>query len=368
MAEETPINRSSWWPGAAFAALIFILALSVRGYRISDIQPHHDESPAFGFSRGDPLEWTGSPAEFLSALFDNAEMITEGDSPPMICVVGELFRYFFGENLTAARWFHALIQSAGVALTAWLAWRIFRPVWAPIFAVGVLAVFSIPSIVFGQFGEVYAIHFTAGVIQYLFYWTVLRTRYRWRDYLVFAVISYFCGLFGYLQVLIPAGLLLSSVCERGGLGRGSRILRGGVAFLLYGVLNAMPFFYFVVRTTFSGVFRHYYSAYYPPPGGEALAGWVTYLLTRSYDLFNYHLSLVFDPRFYQPLEWNWFSLPFILAAAGAIILYFSGRHGRSRGIISALICLLIVFLAANLLRLVPYGGLRNTLFIAPAIW
>lgn len=373
MAEETAITRNCWWPGAAFAALVFILALSVRGYRISEIQPHHDESPAFGFSRGEPLEWAGSPAGFLSALFQNAAMITEGDSPPMICVVGELFRFCFGENLAAARWFHALIQSAGVALTAWLAWRIFRPVWAPIFAVGVLAIFSIPSIVFGQFGEVYAIYFTAGVIQYLFYWTVLRVRYRWRDYLVFAGIAYCCALFGYLQVLITAGLLLASVCERGGISRGGRLLRASLSFLFYGVLNAMPFFYFITRTTFAGVFRHYYSAYYPPLGllaseGESLVGWGVYFLTRTYDLFNYHLSLVFDPRFYQPLEWNWFSLPFLLAAAGAAILYFPGRRGRSRGIISALICLLIVFLAANLLRLVPYGGLRNTLFIAPAIW
>lgn len=266
MTEETAITRSRWRAGAAFAALVFILALSVRGYRISEIQPHHDESPAFGFSRGEPLEWTGSPTGFVSALFRNAAIITEGDSPPMICVVAELFRFCFGENLTAARWFHALIQSGGVALIAWLAWRIFRPGWVPIFATGMVAIFSIPSIVFGQFGEVYAIYFTVGVIQYLFYWIVLRSRYRWCDYLVFAGIAYCCALFGYLQVLITAGLLLASVCERAGLGRGSRLLRAGLAFLFYGILNAMPFFYFVVRTTFSGVVRHYYSAYYPPRG------------------------------------------------------------------------------------------------------
>ncbi len=135
----------------------------------------------------------------------------------------------------------------------------------------------------------------------------------------------------------------------------------------------MPFYYFVVRTTFEGVYRHYYSAYYPVKcfqlgGVRAITGWLGYLLTRTYDLFNYHVSLVFDKRLYQPLEWNWISLPFILAATGAVILYFLSERDRPRGILAALLGILSAYILGNVLRLVPYGGLRNTLFIAPVIW
>ena len=367
------IKQNQWLRRIIFAVLVFLVALLVRGYRIAEIQPHHDESPAFGFARGEPLEWTGSPGDFLTTLFNNAAIITEGDSPPMICVIAELFRFFFGENLTAARWFHAIIQSIGVALVAWLAWRIFWPVWGAIISVTALAIFSLVSITFGQFGEVYAIYFTAGVIQYLVYLTVLRGRYTWCRYLVFVIVAYICALIGYLQTLIAAGLLLASVLEGGPDRRLSRSIRAACSFILYGILSIMPFFYFVIRTTLQGVYRHYYSAYYPIScfkltGIQAITGWFNYLLTRTYDLFNYHISLVFDKSLYLPLEWNWISLPFILAAIGAIVLYFVRKREQSHGILAVLAGILAVYILGNILLLVPYGGLRNTLFIAPVIW
>lgn len=370
---EKSTTRNNWLRGIIFAALVFIVALMVRSYHLPDIQPHHDESPAFGFTRGEPLEWTGSPGDFLTTIFNNAAIITEGDSPPMICVIAELFRYIFGENLTAARWFHALIQSIGVALVAWLAWRIFWPSWGAILAVAALAIFSVVSIIFGQFGEVYAIYFTASVIQYLIYWVVLRGRYTWCRYLVFVIVAYICALVGYLQVLVTVGLLLASVLENGPDRRIPRFFRAACAFILYVILNIMPFFYFVIRTTLQGVYRHYYSDYYPIKcfkltGVQAITGWFNYLITRTYDLFNYHISLVFDKSLYQPLEWNWISLPFILTVIGAVILYFMREGKRPRGIIPVLFSILCVYILGNIFFLVPYGGVRNTLFFAPIIW
>ena len=371
--EKRSAIRNQWLQGIIFAVLVFLVALMVRGYRIEEIQPHHDESPAFGFARGEPLESAGSPGDFLAILFNNAAIITEGDSPPMICVIAELFRYTFGENLTAARWFHAIIQSIGIALIGWLAWRIFRPVWGAILSVSALSVFSVVSVNFGQFGEVYAIYFTASVIQYLVYWLVLRGRYTWCRYLIFAVVAYICVLVGYLQALVTAGCLLASIIERGPPRRFPRIIRAAGSLLLYGILNIMPFFYFMIRTTLQGVYRHYYSAYYPVKcfkltGVQAIAGWFSYITTRAYDLLNYHTSLVFDKRFYQPLEWNWISFPFILAATGAIVLYFSSKRKNSHGILAVLAGVLTVYIMGNILLVVPYGGLRNTLFIAPVIW
>jgi hypothetical protein len=367
------MSRSTWLRGIAFVVLVFVVALLVRGYRIAEIQPHHDESPAFGFARGEPLEWTGSPGEFLTTLFNNAAIITEGDSPPMICVIAELFRYTFGENLTAARWFHAIIQAIGVALVGWLAWRLFQPVWGAILSVTALAVFSVVSVNFGQFGEVYAIYFTAGVIQYLVYWIVLRGRYTWCRYLIFVIVAYICALVGYLQALVAAGLLLASVLEGGPHRRLPRLIRAICSFILYGILNIMPFFYFAIRTTLQGVYRHYYSAYYPIKcfkltGMEAVTGWFNYLITRTYDLFNYHTSLVFNKNLYLPLEWNWISLPFVLAVIGAIGLYFSRKRKQSCGILAALFGILAAFVLGNILLFVPYGGVRNTLFVAPVIW
>lgn len=290
--------------GVVFFFTVLAIALTVRCYRLAEIQPHHDESPIFGFSRGVPLKWKGSLTGFLSDLCCNASILTEGDTTPVSCVIAELFRFEIGENLLAARLFHSLIQSFGVAGIAWLAWRIFRPKTTPAMAVAVLGIFSVPSIIFGQFGEMYAIYFTTGVIQYIVYWTVLRKDFRWFGYIVFAIVGYLCTVFEYLQIWITLGLLLASIIEGSELRRRIRLIRALGAGFLYAWLNIMPFFYLITRSTLEAGLRGYYLQYYPlvlrgvrGPSGVFKA--LYYIVSRTYDLFNYHVSLVFDTDLYR---------------------------------------------------------------------
>lgn len=367
------IKQNHWLHGIIFAAIVFLVALLIRGYRIGEIQPHHDESPAFGFSRGVNLEWTGELTPFLDLLFKKAAVISEGDSPPLIGITAELFRFIFGENLSAARWFHAILHSLGIAIVAWLAFRLFPSSVPAILSVSLLAIFSVSSIFYGQFGEVYSIYFLAGAIQYLVFWTVLRRNYSWSGYLAFTVTAYLCGLFQYTQLWLTLGLLLASLFTSTEVRRSIRLLRTIIAGLIYSLLNIISFFFLLTKVSLDAGHVGYYTRYYPaagPPSGifPGVETAIRYWFARTYDLFNYHLALVFDRNIYQPLHWSWLMFPFIIIGLGAIIIRLRQGRGPNRGIIAVLFGVLAVFSIANFHYLIPYGGLRNTLLLAPIIW
>ncbi len=362
--------------GLFLASAVFFLALAVRGYRLAEIQPHHDEFPIFGFNRGDRLEFPSPPDLFLHTLSRNALNISEGATPPVACALAELFRLVFGENLVAARWFHAVIQSLGIALIAWLAWRIYRPALSPALAVAGLGIFSLVSVTYGQFGEMYAIYFFVSVIQCLAYWLILRRGYTRYCYLVFAVIAFACSLFEYQQVWLTLGLLLSSVLESGGPRRWIKLGRALAAALVYGLFSLLPLLDLFGRAPVgTWTARIYFRSYYPDQAaGEGLvrivAGRACFYLARAYDLVNYHVSLVFDRQWYEPFRWNWFSLPFLLVAAAAVWVSLRRRAVRrsGSGVLPALGSLLAIAVAGNFVKLLPLGGHRNSLFFAPLIW
>ncbi len=355
--EVRNFSRRGFLPGLVLAAAVFIISLAVRGYRLAEIQPHHDEFPIFGFNRGERLEFSSPPDLFLHTLSRNAFNISEGDTPPVACALAELFRLACGENLAAARWFHAIIQSLGVALISWLAWRIYRPAWVPALAVAGLGTFSLVSVTYGQFGEMYAIYFFVSVIQCLAYWLILRRGYTRYRYLVFAVIAYACALFEYQQVWLTLGLLLSSVLEPGSPRRSARFRRALSAALVYALLNLLPLLDMLSRTTVGAwTARTYFRPYYPDPVAgrnlaEVLGSRAWFYLTRAYDLGNYHISLVFDRQWYEPLQWNWFSLPFLLFAAAAVWISLRRRTARESdsGVLPALGSLLALAVAGNYL-------------------
>lgn len=376
---STPINQlggraaGKKISGVIFAIIIGLLSLSIRLYSISEIQPHHDEAPSFGLGRDSPLEWEGSLNLFLSQLSQRAVVISEADTTPLDGVIAEIFRMLAGNNMVVARWFHAVLYSLGIGIISWLAWRIFSPRWVAAVSVGGLAGFSIISVIYGQFGEMYAIYFLAGTIQYVAYWRILRKDYSWLNYVIFAVIAYVCTLFEYLQVLVTAGFLLSSISEDAIVPRRTRLLRAFSMIVLYAILNIPALILFLTISDFSEGFRRYYSNYYPigaldidiPTSIIQFAG---YYIIRIYDLFNYHLALVFNNRFYQPLAWNWVFLPFILLSIAAGVSLRHRRVGTPTGVITVLVSMLVVCVFANALFLVPLGGIRDTLFLAPIIW
>lgn len=366
------------WATLLFVTLVFAVSLLLRIYRLTDIQPHHDEAPMFGYTSGQELHWNGSLEEFLNVLFKNAVLISEGDTPPPVCILAELFRFVFGENLAVARWFHAIVGSLTVALVAWLARKIFVPPAPAATAVAAVASFALVSIVFGQFGEMYALYLLASAVQYAAYWLLVRKGFSWRGYLEFAVVAFTCTLFEYLQILVTVGILLASVFEKSPVLRGRRLLRAVGSLGVYMLVNLIPLMCLYAGAGYGLKMGHrlYLDNNYPArwlteSDGCLVIRFFWYFLSRTYDLFNYHLALVFNPRWYCPLQWNWLFLPFILLAGGALFLRLrrreNFRHSPS-GVWTVLGSMLVVYMVGNALFLVPYGGVRNSLFIAPLIW
>jgi hypothetical protein len=160
--------------------------------------------------------------------------------------------------------------------------------------------------------------------------------------------------------------------------------------ILYAALSGVHLLLFLRLIPWSESFRWYMDAYYPLflRGGEG--GWTRlplYVAVRLYDLFNYHLSLVFDPRVYQPLRWNWVSVPFLIVliagigcricrnrqpdsgsrftVQGSWFTVHGSRFAASGGIPRLLLFTIAACLIANLFFLVPFGGIRQMFFLAP---
>jgi len=365
-----------FWLGAGILVAVTILSLTVRGYRLGDIQPHHDEYPMFGFTKGRVPVWNGSLDGFARTICDNAVLITESDSTTVGCLVAELFRWFFGDNLLAARWFHAILQSIGVGIVAWMSWRLFSPCWPAVAAVSILGIVSVPSIIYGQFGEMYAIYFLASCVQLTAYLHLLWRRKTWPAYLGYTVTAVICGYFEYLQVFVFAGLILFSVLDSGLVPRWRRLGRASSMLGIYGLLN-LPFVNLFFLTNKLNVgFRPYLWHYYPGRAFDAgtIGAWTYYYVVQVYDFLNYHFGLIYDSTIYRPLAWNWAFAPLLLLfLLGLGALFFPFRCTRewvrsARRMAVLFLVFLVVLILGNLLYLVPLGGVRNTICLAPVLW
>jgi hypothetical protein len=339
-----------------------------------------------GWHANPVLSWEGSLPAFLRDFWANARhYVTSGQTVLWSSLV-EALKLLTGPSVVAVRTVAALGGAFAASAVFVIARKIFaRP--AAAYAAAILAVFSVSGVVFGQFADVYASAVFASALQLSAYFLVARPRSDLKGWLLFSLAAFASGLFMYTQLWLTAGIFLGAAWDaRRSVRRLAALAAGGV---LFAALSAAHLRLALRIIPWSESYRWYMDSYYPLflRGGGGLVRLPAYLAVRLYDLFNYHLSLVFDPKVYQPLSWNWVSLPFLIVlAVGIGCRVWPNRqpstvnrqpksgsrftvHGSRLTEASAVPCLLLATLAAcliaNLFLLIPFGGVRQMFFLAP---
>ena len=111
-------------------------------------------------------------------------------------------------------------------------------------------------------------------------------------------------------------------------------------------------------------YRPYLDPYYHAPNLAA----VPFLLGRTYDLLTYHLNVAYNPALYWPLRINPVVLPLLLIAVAGWLYAVSGRAGaRSRHLALVAAGTAVLPALLSLRNAFPYGGVRQTMFLAPFI-
>jgi hypothetical protein len=172
------------------------------------------------------------------------------------------------------------------------------------------------------------------------------------------------GLFVHPSLALPiagsavlAGVRLILLLRAEGLKRCARVF----AYAGCASLPVLASIYINGKNPTAGL-RIYLLEYYPP---SALNG-VPFFLSRTYDMFSYMLNLFFDPRLYWPLSLNPVLLPLIALSLFGWIASLLGRNGQVARNLAIYGTLALGLQAAlSFSRYFPYGGVRQSLFLAP---
>ena len=81
----------------------------------------------------------------------------------------------------------------------------------------------------------------------------------------------------------------------------------------------------------------------------------------TYDFLTYHFNFAYTPKLYRPLGPNLLGIPFVVLVAGGL-LFFCFRHRRHIG---PVVLAVVITWGAMTVELMPYGGLRHSLTLAP---
>ncbi len=403
-ANPTPLGRS---PGFAAALLVGLLAAAIaflpRGYRLAEIQYQFDDWLG-AFHPAPVPDLSDGLSAVVWQIHRSSRYYMASTMTIAYNVICQAIKLFTGHDFTAMRWWFAAAFAVGVGLTGYIAARLWGPWSAPTWASILLGSFSITSIVFSQFANNFSFTpiLTAG--QLWIYLMMVRGKWRWPGFLLLAVAAYFAQLVMYTQFLVTAGILLAAALEIAF----SRSWKRYPAWLFCGIAYcALSFIHFYA--TFLMIprdepFREYMYRYYPVfllgkgAAGTAWDGsWWGYYLVRLYDFLNYHWSLVFNPRIYLPLKWNWVSVPFLLVLLTAVVCWIinlgkrSGKGNRlsvngdryqgrfppptdhrspitGTGVPLVIVATVLCHLLANRFLLITFGGTRQTVYLAALMW
>ncbi len=403
--EKSLSARTKAWPIIVISLSAFILALVLRFWHINDLQFQFDEWLG-GWHINPVLCWRGSLPLFVNDLWANVrDYVASGQTVAWSCMV-ELTQLITGPSVVSIRMLAALGGAFGAAVVALIGWRVFCRNLIATLSAAMVAVFSVAGIVFGQFADVYAAAIFASSLQLAVYLLWTRRKGTAGGWLVFSGCAFIAQLLMYTQLWITFGIFLTALWEaflkKSGRIRRLRILLP--AAVVYGIFSALHLSVILKVISWSESFRWYMAPYYPIFWKEAgrSAGVfriVGYFLGRLYDLFNYHLALVFNPGIYRPLQWNWVSVPFLIVLLIGVIRRICSRKGRkgsyqlsviscqsrapdhglsktlsvAEGLIAEhadeiprlVVTTLIACLLANSFFLIPFGGVRQMFFLLP---
>jgi hypothetical protein len=109
-------------------------------------------------------------------------------------------------------------------------------------------------------------------------------------------------------------------------------------------------------------YRWYLSPYYH----RLDFGAISFLLTRAYDVFTYHLNLFYNGILYWPRHLNPVLLPLVGLCIFGWIYAALGKFGQAAKYLSLLAtgCMVLTAVLA-LLKKYPFGGVRQTIFMTP---
>jgi hypothetical protein len=112
-------------------------------------------------------------------------------------------------------------------------------------------------------------------------------------------------------------------------------------------------------------YRSYLASYYHPLDADA----IIFLFARAYDLFTYNLTLFYNDALYWPRQLNPAVLPLVVVCILGWVFSGIGKVNRSAKHLSvlALSCLLVTA-CLSLIQKYPFGGVRQTLFMAPFLF
>ena len=109
-------------------------------------------------------------------------------------------------------------------------------------------------------------------------------------------------------------------------------------------------------------FRGYIAQYYHDISFRSIPKF----LLHAYDLGTYHLNLFYNPKLYWPERLNIALLPLILLCVAGWWLSVTGRYGLLAKHLAWLSGATITVIAAlSFVKLFPFGGVRQTLFLSP---
>ncbi len=407
-------NFLTGFSGCLVVALLAAgLAFSPRVYRLGEIQYQFDDWLG-AFHPGPPVSLGDGPSAIIWQIHKTSQYYMASTMTITYNVICQAIKLFTGHDFTAMRWWFAAAFALGVGLTGFIAARLYGPWSAPTWATVLLGSFSITSIVFSQFANNFSFTpiLTAGQLG-IYLWFV-RGKWRWPGFLLLGVVAYFAQLVMYTQLLVTAGILIAAFLEitfsKASWKRYPAWIFCG---LIYCGLSFIHFYATFLMIPRDEPFREYMYRYYPVfllgRGGAGTVwdgSWWGYYLVRLYDFLNYHWSLVFNPRIYLPLEWNWVSVPFLVVLVAAVVCWGSEVLGRRKkrnqlsvisnqssahgpritdhgsritdhgswlslpgtGVPLVIIAVVVCHLLANRFLLITFGGTRQTVYLAALMW
>ncbi len=335
-------------------ALIAVVFVALRLHGIASVYLWVDDVHTLSYTNLDPTPWH----RLLSDSFQHS-LDTTGPFLPILIL--KTLNNLFGPNVILFRLPALLAGVITLAVLIRITTLLFDS-WAARLIPPLLFALSVPSILYGQALQPSMFYALASSLQLYWFVGLLRelrpytpSRVIFRRLQVFAALS--TGLFfvSYLSVLLY-GVLVGGLILLIGITSRTGRLRRMLAAAFNAVLLSFPLAvltFLRLRSGDSATRSYFEGKYYPEHLGD-----VPRLI---YDFLSYHFNFAYSPDLYRPLGDNGLALPFVLlCAAGVIYLVWRWPQGAiplAAGVGAVLI--------AGALKLLPLGGVRHSLALAP---
>jgi hypothetical protein len=345
-------------------AVFWLLAVIFVVLRLVDLGSVYvwiDDVHSFTYTNLDPTPWS-------HMLGDSFQHSLDTTGPFFPTLVLKVINTLVGPHVLALR-LPALIVGALSFLMLYLVLsRLFNSMVArvlPLF----LFTFSVPSIIYSQAIQPSIYYFLSSAVQlYLFVGLVADlkpytpTAKIFRKLQIFALVSTLLFFVNFMSVLIYGLLVGCYVLMIGIMGRKqSGVGRKLAVTILNAVIVTIPLMILALLRARSGdVSRPYFEGLYylDSPGA------ITRIPRLVYDLLTYHFNFAYDPALYVPRGDNLLALPFVLLVLAGTVYFFA----RRRWALIPFAFASAVILAAAAFKLMPFGGLRHSLTLAPFLY